>query len=141
MLWYKSWLDTRWRFLIGLAILLACSPAASSSSYPHVAKLLPTVRVDRTRAAASSAGAIQEALELSATYRGYVWSQWFRQNLMQMGTLFAVLLGSGSLLSRVSAAARCSRSRCRRRATGCSASARRPGLGRTRWRSPSSRRW
>ena len=23
MLWYKSWLETRWRFLIGLALLVA----------------------------------------------------------------------------------------------------------------------
>ena len=38
MLWYKSWLETRWRFLIGLAllVLMACAkvfgyPAASSA--------------------------------------------------------------------------------------------------------------
>src|SRR6185503_11277957 len=40
---------------------------------------------------------VQEALELSRHYRGYVWSHGFRQNLAQMGTLFAVLLGTGGL--------------------------------------------
>jgi len=35
-------------------------------------------------------------MELARSYRGYVWSQAFRQNLMQMATLFAALLGSGS---------------------------------------------
>src|SRR5438046_700251 len=26
MLWYKSWLETRWRFLIGLALILCSAP-------------------------------------------------------------------------------------------------------------------
>src|SRR4029077_11559573 len=43
---------------------------------------------------------IREALELSRDYRGYLWSQWFAQNMPQMGTLFAVLLGSGSPLAQ-----------------------------------------
>jgi len=43
--------------------------------------------------------AILESVAAERTYRGYIWFQWFRQNLSQMGTLFAVLLGSGSLLS------------------------------------------
>ena len=41
-------------------------------------------------------------MELARNYRGYVWSQWFRQNLPQMWTLFAVLLGTGGLLSQAS---------------------------------------
>ena len=32
-------------------------------------------------------------------YRGFIWYQWFRQNLTQMGTLCAVLLGCGGLLA------------------------------------------
>ena len=38
---------------------------------------------------------IREAAKLARDYRGYVWSQWFRQNMLQMWTLFAVLLGTG----------------------------------------------
>jgi ABC-type transport system involved in multi-copper enzyme maturation permease subunit len=43
---------------------------------------------------------IEEALEISRQYRGYVWSQLFQKNLAQMGTLFAILLGTGGLLSK-----------------------------------------
>ena len=42
MLWYKSWLETRSRFLIGLALLI-CSAAASVLTYPKVQKLLATM--------------------------------------------------------------------------------------------------
>ena len=40
MLWYKSWLETRWRFLIGLAllILMACGAVFG---YPAVQELMP----------------------------------------------------------------------------------------------------
>jgi hypothetical protein len=100
MLWYKSWLDTRWRFLIPLAILVL-NIWGLIFEYPHVASLLRTVRLEPD--ALSESGvlgrAIVESVAAERTYRGYIWFQWFRQNLSQMGTLFAVLLGSGSLLS------------------------------------------
>ena len=35
MLWQKMWLETRWRFLIGLA-LMACSAGGVVFTYPHV---------------------------------------------------------------------------------------------------------
>lgn len=96
MLWYKSWLDTRWRFLIGFAIL-ALSACATVVSYSRVTALLPLVpNVDT---GTELGRRIQESAELIRTYRGYVYSQWFAQNLIQMWTMFAVLLGSGSLLS------------------------------------------
>jgi hypothetical protein len=95
MLWYKSWLETRWRFLIGLGLLI-CSAVATVSAYPHVLSLLPLV-------AAQGGGEvgrrIREAAALAREYRGYVWLEWFRQNLSRLGTLFAVLLGTGGLLS------------------------------------------
>jgi hypothetical protein len=47
---------------------------------------------------------LAEIVALSREYRGYVWAQVFRQNLPQMGTILAVLLGSGSLLTQGSAA-------------------------------------
>src|SRR5262245_49713607 len=97
MLWNKVLLETRWRFFIGLA-LLVCSAAATALTYPRVVALLPTVP-----AAADSIGGeigrrIREAAELSRTFRGYTWAQSFRQNLPQTGTFFAVLLGTGGLL-------------------------------------------
>jgi len=45
---------------------------------------------------------VREAAALARDYRGYAWSQWFRQNDIQMWTLFAVLLGTGGLLSQAS---------------------------------------
>ena len=95
MLWYKSWLETRWRFLIGLALLL-CSAAATVFTYPQVVKLLPLVP---TNISGELGQRIREAAELAHQYRGFVWSNWFRKNLAQMATLFAVLLGTAGLLS------------------------------------------
>jgi len=96
MLWQKSWLETRWRFLIGVALAL-CSAAATVLIYPRVLELMPLVP-------ASGSGQIgeqiREAANLARDYRGYVWSQWFRQNLPQMATLFAILLGTADVVSQ-----------------------------------------
>jgi len=97
MLWYKVWLDTRWRFLIGL-VLLVCSAAASVIAYPRVMALLPLVpTVD---AGGELGRRIREAADLARSYRGYIWSQWYRQMPVEMGTLFAVLLGTGGVISQ-----------------------------------------
>ncbi|HLJ74835.1 MAG TPA: hypothetical protein VKU62_09635 [Thermoanaerobaculia bacterium] len=95
MLWYKSWLETRWRFLIGLALLL-CSAGATVLVYP---KILQLTRFVPANVSGEIGERIREAAALSREYRGYVWSQWFRQNLPQWGTLFAVLLGAAGALS------------------------------------------
>jgi ABC-2 type transport system permease protein len=102
MLWYKAWLETRWRFLIGLA-LLACSAIFTVLAYPEVMKLMPLVpQVDTSGLIGRQ---IREAAELLREYRGYVWAEWFRQNLLQTWTLFAVLLGTGGLLAQASGGA------------------------------------
>lgn len=102
MLWYKSWLETRWRFLIGL-VLLICSAFSIVFTYPHVLRILPMVPAHIPATINGEIGRrIREAVELSRDYRGYVWSNWFRQNLPQMWTLFAVLIGTGGLLSHSS---------------------------------------
>jgi len=95
MLWYKSWLETRWRFLIGLA-LLVCFAAGAVLSYPQVTKLLVQVPANVDGVLGER---IREAAALARSYRGFVWSSWFRQNLTQSATLFAVLLGTASFLS------------------------------------------
>ena len=63
MLWYKAWLETRWRFLIGLAVLVCSAVAAvpfrradsvyiSSGTWSLVGLELPAPRIDdRTFAA------------------------------------------------------------------------------------------
>jgi ABC-type transport system involved in multi-copper enzyme maturation permease subunit len=99
MLWYKSWMETRWRFLIGLALLM-CSAAATVLTYPQVVKLLPLA--PKLDLGGEIGRRVAESMELSRSYRGYVWSQWFRQNMIQLWALFAVLLGTGGLLSQTS---------------------------------------
>lgn len=98
MLWYKAWLETRWRFLTGL-VLLMCSAAAVVFAYSQVLSLLPLVPA----AGGGEVGLeIREKAALLTTYRGYVWSQWFGQNMAGLWTLFAVVIGSGGLLNQAS---------------------------------------
>ncbi len=99
MLWYKSWLETRWRFLIGLALLIF-STAATVLAYPELIKLLPLV--PKLDLSGEIGRKVAESMELARDYRGYVWSQWFLKNMPQMWALFAVLLGTGGLLSQAS---------------------------------------
>lgn len=102
MLWYKSWLETRWRFLIGLGllILMACGTVFG---YPAVQELMPLA--NKMEAKGPLGELIKDAVAIQSDYRGYVWYQWVRQNLTQMWTLFAVLLGSGGLLAHASGGA------------------------------------
>jgi hypothetical protein len=96
MFWYKSWLDTRWRFLIGFAIL-ALSACAVVFGYSRAVRLLELV--PNADVGGEIGRRIKESAELMRTYRGYVYSQWFGQNLVQTWTILAVLLGSGGLVS------------------------------------------
>jgi hypothetical protein len=97
MLWNKSWLETRWRFLIGLAVM-ACAAAGVVFAYPMVKELLPLI--EPRDAGGELARKIQAAVELAHDYRGYVWSRWFGTQLPQLWTLFAALLGTGGLLAQ-----------------------------------------
>jgi hypothetical protein len=99
MLWRKYWLEGQWRFLAGL-ILLICSAGSVVLSWPAVVQLMPAA--SRLQGTGQIGRWIQEMLPLERDFRGYVWVQWFRQNLPQMGILFAVLLGAGGLVSQSS---------------------------------------
>jgi ABC-2 type transport system permease protein len=97
MLWYKAWLETRWRFAIGLALLML-SAMGAVLAYPRVMQLLPLV--PSVSAGGELGRRIREAADLMRDYRGYVWSQWLRQSMTNLLSLFAVLLGTGGLLSQ-----------------------------------------
>lgn len=103
MLWRKSWLETRWRFLIGLAVLVLSACGTVLFDYPAVAKLMPLA--SSVDASGPMGRLIREAALVQSTYRGFVWYQWFQQNLLHVWTLFAVLLGSGGLLAQSSGGA------------------------------------
>jgi hypothetical protein len=102
MLWYKAFLDTRGRFLIGLA-LLPCAAMFMVFTYPRVVELLPTA--GGINASGALGQQINEAIALARDYRGYVWSQWFRQTTTSTGALFAALLGTGGLVASASGGA------------------------------------
>jgi len=99
MLWYKSFLETRSRFLIGLCILLM-SVFGTVYAYPRVERLLPIVPAAAMAGGGLVAERIKDIAVLSSTYRGYIWAQALRQNVTQMFSLFAVLLGAGGLATQ-----------------------------------------
>ena len=97
MLWYKSWLDTRSRFLLGLVLLsvLACGTVFTFRTVQELAASLPPGAVVGGDALQAE---IEESREAVRTFRGYAWSQWFAGNFTALLTLLAALLGSGSPL-------------------------------------------
>lgn len=99
MLWYKSWLETRSRFAIGLALAM-CAAAGVVLLYRSFSELLQVV--PPADVGGEIGRRIRESVELARDYRGYVWSQWFAHQLTQVWTLFAVLLGSGGLRTQSS---------------------------------------
>lgn len=103
MLWYKAWLETRWRFVIGL-VLLTCAAVAYVMWYPRLAEQLSAAEPSEL-GDGFVAGQIRQAIEMARDYRGYIWSQWIRQSLRETWTLFAVLLGTGGLLAQTSSGA------------------------------------
>jgi hypothetical protein len=95
MFWYKLWLDTRWRFLIAFVVLV-CSAILTVLAYPKFLALLPVAM--RVNLGGEIGRRVTETIQFERDYHGYIWVQSFRQNLTQLGTLFAVLLGTGGLL-------------------------------------------
>jgi ABC-type transport system involved in multi-copper enzyme maturation permease subunit len=79
-----------------LLLVLACGTVID---YRAVQQIAPGARVS-IDASTTIGRALQDALNTQQTYRGFVWWQWFRQNLTQLWTLFAILLGAGGLLAR-----------------------------------------
>lgn len=101
MLWQKAWRETRGRFITGL-VLLTVMTGASVYDYLATQRLLPMLNstaITPPGQGPGLAGMIAEAIELQKDFRGFMFYRAFRDNLTQMGVLFAVLLGCGGLLS------------------------------------------
>jgi ABC-type transport system involved in multi-copper enzyme maturation permease subunit len=94
MLWYKAWRETRWRFLAGLLILCALS-ASVVLTQPLVAHM----QFDMPNLGERMNQMVREMMSVLATYRGYIWSQWFGKNLISSWALFAVLIGVGGVVT------------------------------------------
>jgi hypothetical protein len=97
MLWYKSWLETRWRFGIGLAMLMLAA-AGTVFAYPRVVRMAPVAA--ELRLEGEIGRRLAEVVSLSREYRGYVWVEWYAQNMPQQLAVFAVVLGTGGLLAQ-----------------------------------------
>ena len=97
MLWYKTWLETRWRFLIGLIVLTAIA-ILTALTQPLVLKLTPNFQGVQ----GSFGEALRAAFNLMRVYRNYVWMQWWAKNLVQLWTVLAVLIAAGGLVSETS---------------------------------------
>jgi hypothetical protein len=82
MLWYKSWLDTRWRFLLALVLLLVFA-CGTVMSFETMQKLLASLPQDAFKDALPGGDTVQqqirESLDAARTFSGYVWSQWLAQ--------------------------------------------------------------
>lgn len=101
MLWHKAWRETQGRFVSGLLILTMLA-AGGVYSYVATSQLLPRIDASNISPAAEAsglAGAIRAAIDIQKDFRGFIWYRTFRDNLTQMGVLFAILLGCGGLLS------------------------------------------
>ena len=94
MLWYKAWLDTRVRFFIGL-LLLVLSAAGVVAGYPQVQRI-GAVQLDPSSPLHQP---LNDAIELSRTFGGFVWHEWFRQNALTIGALFAAMLGTSPMFA------------------------------------------
>ena len=98
MAWAKAWHDTRWRFAILLAVLLALT-CYHVFEWREVRTLVSAIDPSVAGANAALREAVAEAIAAQQTFRGYIWHQWFDQNFASCIVLFAGLLGSGSALS------------------------------------------
>lgn len=97
MLWYKAWLDTRWRFFVGLGLLVV-EVLANELTYPDVQGLLDiALKPDSNSLLVQQ---FNQVAQISSSFRGYIWAQLIRENMFFMWALFAVLLGADGPFSR-----------------------------------------
>jgi ABC-2 type transport system permease protein len=106
MLWQTAWIETRWRFAIGL-LIIGCSAMAMVMLYPTVSGLIGGAAAQGPVVSDSPIGRsvtaqIQHQLEMARTFRGYAWSEWFSRNFVQQWTLFAAIIGAGGLVAQSS---------------------------------------
>ncbi len=102
MLWHKAWLETRGRFLGGLALSLIVGFGVIYD-FRATERLLPLIRTMDPAALDTSGpigGALKESIAAQQSFRGFVWWQWYRQNLTYLVVIFAALLGAGGLLAK-----------------------------------------
>ena len=94
MLWYKHWLETRWRFFIGLGLL-----AGFSAILVFTQPLVGSAMENFQDPGGVIGEMLREQIEIAKTYDGYVWQQWFGKHLLTGWILFAILIGVGGVVT------------------------------------------
>ena len=91
LLWRKAWLDTRWRFLIGLLVVVVAA-CGVVFSYPRALAVATAMEQSRLQFQGTGpvAQRLSEAFAVVKIYRSYVTTQLFQQELPQMWCLFAM---------------------------------------------------
>lgn len=96
MLWHKVWVETRWRFLLGV-LIACCVVIGVVALWPKTSAMLSAA--EKLPVGGELRRELQDAISMSRSYKGYIWSQLFDGNLLDLVILFGALLGSGRLLS------------------------------------------
>ncbi len=91
-LWKKEITEGKFRFLIGL-VILGLVGLLITLTYDYTIKLLEIAPVPAP---------FRAQVELLKDYRLYIWSQWFNKNLLQFGSLLAIIFGAGIISTEVS---------------------------------------
>jgi hypothetical protein len=95
-MWRGYWMRTRWWFFAFLILLLAQS-LTDIVTFTGGASDTPAIAGISFRPFAQR---LQEIVRLSDTFKGFEWVHFFRDNLPELVTLFAVLLGAAGVIPR-----------------------------------------
>jgi hypothetical protein len=89
MLWYKTWLDTRWASLIFLVLLIGvCATTVVLNPYDSAEWLA------KLQQSGGIFGAVSPEMRGTlASYEGYIWAKWFRNVLLLVWPCCAVTMG------------------------------------------------
>jgi hypothetical protein len=96
MLWQKAWIDTRWRFLAALAVMLV-SAFANIRLYALAADQMRTMAAMIAARPELGQGLIAPG-DVAMRYHDFLWSFWF--TLGVQWTICAALIGSGGVVSQ-----------------------------------------
>jgi ABC-type transport system involved in multi-copper enzyme maturation permease subunit len=88
MLWYKTWVDTRWVFYLGLASFLLVS-VITVFIYPVTLRKM----AEEPDAQRRFLFLLHDMNVMKGGYAAYVWSTWFGNSLPALWTIFSLLFG------------------------------------------------
>jgi ABC-2 type transport system permease protein len=91
-IWKKELSSVQFKLIIGLLIFVAMA-VVIPFLYDQILNIIKNVQVPEM---------FKNQANMLTNYNYYIWSQWFGKNLFQMGTILAIIFGSGMISSEVS---------------------------------------